>query len=162
MTALASSVRFMQPGVTKVHWLPTIAAYPAAATRPEIAAGTELSGEVADLAGFSSKAEFIDTPDLSGAFIPKVAGRIKADDSSLTFYADKTSTDVRGTLHQGDAGFIVWMDGGDVATTGKMIMFKVTVASVTEQRNIAGTEVMRILVDFAQTKAPSGLVAIPT
>lgn len=161
MTALASSVRFIQPGVSVCHFLPAISGYPAAATRAEITAGTNLTGEIADVSGFSSKADFVETPDLSAKFVPKVAGRVKADDSSLTFYASQNSTDVRGTLTQGLAGFIVWMDGGDVPTQ-KMDQFAVTVASVSPQRNVAGTEVLRVMVEFALTKVPGTQVTIPT
>ncbi len=152
-TPLASSVRYIQPGVTKCYFVPTISAYPAAATRTELTAGTDLTGEIADVTGFASKAEFVETPDLSAAFVPKVPGRVKADDSSLTFFASKNSTDVRATLTQGLSGFIVWLDGGDVVTQ-KMDQFAVTVASVSVLRNVAGTEVVRVQVDFALTKVP--------
>jgi len=153
LTPLPSSTRFIQPGVTKCYWVPTIAAYPAAVTRTEIGTGTDLTGEIADVQGFSSKADFVETPDLSAQFVPKVPGRIKADDSMLSFYASRNGTDVRATLTQGTSGFVVWMDGGDVVGQ-KMDEFAVTIAAVSVMRNVAGTEVLRINMDFALTKVP--------
>ena len=160
MATLPVSVRYSQPNVSKIYFLPAIAAYPAACTTSEITAGTDLTGEVADISGFSSKADFIETPDLANAFVPKIAGRIKADDSSLTFYASKNGTDVRATLTQGMAGFLVFMDGGNTSGN-KMDQFAVTVAAVSVQRNVAGTDVVRIMVDFAQTRVPATTLAVP-
>lgn len=160
MSTLPSSVRYIQAGVSKVYFLPTLAAYPAAATTGEITGGTDITGEIADITGFSSKAEFVETPDLSNKFVPKISGRIKADDSSLTFYADKAGTDVRSVLTQGTTGFLVFMDGGNVSAQ-KMDQFAVTVASVSVLRNISGSDPVRVMVDFALTKVPAYSVTVP-
>ena len=160
-TAIASSTRYITPGVTKCYWVPAIPAYPGAATRTELTAGSDLTNEIADVAGFAAKTQFVDVPDLSGPFVPVVPGRFKPDPSSLTFYGSKNSVDVRTTLTQGLSGFIVWLDGGDVPTQ-KMDEFAVTVGAVSVLRNIKGDDVLRGMVDFALTRAPGFNQVIPT
>ena len=160
MPTLAASTRYIAPGVTKIYFAPTIAAYPGAATTGEITAGTDITGEIADIAGFSSQAEFVETPDLSNKFVPKISGRIKAEDSSLTFYASVNGTDIRATLTQGLVGYLVFMDGGNVSGQ-KMDQFAVTVASVSVLRNVSGSDPIRVKVDFALTKVPAYNLAVP-
>jgi len=160
-TAITASVRFISPGITRCYWVPAISAFPGAATRAELTAGTDLTNEIADVSGFAAKTQFVDVPDLSGAFVPVVSGRFKPDASSLTFYGSKNSTDVRTVLTQGASGFIVWLDGGDVATQ-KMDEFAVTVGAVSVLRNIKGDDVLRVMVDFAITKSPAFNQVIPT
>lgn len=161
MAALPSSTRFFQPEISVVHFLPTIAATNLLPTRPEITAGTNLTKEIADISGWSVAANMIDTPDLGAKFVAQVAGRIKADNSSLTFYADKLGVDVRATLPRGQRGYIVFMDGGDVATTGKMDVFPVEVSSVGKMRS-TGEQAMQLTVSFAITAKPAEDLAIPT
>ncbi|WP_326624648.1 MULTISPECIES: hypothetical protein [unclassified Streptomyces] len=45
--------RFMRRGITKIYFLPEIAAATNVPTRQEITSGTELSGAISDIAGWS-------------------------------------------------------------------------------------------------------------
>src|SRR3954466_15792478 len=102
-------------GVSKAVWVPTLAAYQSP-TRAEINAGTDLSDEVSAASGWEVTGNTEDAPALGSVFIGKVSSTTTAGDSSLTMYADSTSTDVRTLLTRGASGFIVWMWEGDVAT----------------------------------------------
>lgn len=158
MPTLPTSVRFFQPEVSKVMFLPTIVAGTLIPTRAEITAGTDLTKEIADLSGWQVAANMIETPDMGAKFVGQIAGRIKADNSSITFYADRTATDVRSTLPRGQVGYIAFMDGGDVATTGKMDVFPIEVASVGKVRG--GDKALTLTINFAITRKPAEDVAI--
>lgn len=160
MATLNKSTRFFQPEVSKVLFLPTIASAVLAATRAEITAGTDVSGEIADLSGWQVRGNMIPCPDLGTKFVPQIGGRTQAEQSSITFYADKTANDVRTVMPRGQVGYVVFMDGGDVATTGKMDVFPVEVTAVGKARS-TGEQAFQITVDFAITKAPAENVAIP-
>lgn len=157
-TPLASTVRYMPAGIRKVYFLPTIADAGLAATRTEMTAGTDLSPQVAAISGFNVTSNFLDAPDLGGGFISKVAGRTSSDDSSITFYSSKTTTDVRTVLQRNTAGYILVLPGGDVPAQ-KMNVFPVTVGSESDENDIEA--VAQITVTFAITNQPAQNVAIP-
>jgi hypothetical protein len=158
-TAIASSVRFFRPGTTKVVWVRVIATY-ATPTRVEINLGTELSGEIAEISGFSVTSDSVDTPDLANRFVSKIPGRINAEDSSINFYASSTGfTDARSVMPRDTTGFLIFMDGGDVATTGRMDIWPCTVASVGKLRALE--DPAQVAIAFTPTKVPAEDVAIP-
>jgi hypothetical protein len=159
MATLTASTRYFNAGTTQVHFLPSIAAANLTPTRAEITAGTNLTGEVADLAGWSVTGGEIDTPDLGSTFTDKIPGKTSVDDSSLTFYADEAGNDVRDVLPRGTTGFIVIMDGGDVAGRPADV-FPVRVRSVPKIRS-AGEDSARLTVSFSITAEPAEDVAIP-
>lgn len=134
-TAMAAASRYFQPGTTKVLVIPSIASLTAGATRTEINAGTDVSGDVAAINGFTVTSAQIDTPDLGGRFTKRVPGRLTADDSSITFYADVTGSDIRNVLSRDQQTNLGIMDGGDVAGR-KADYFAVTVASVGKVRDM--------------------------
>jgi hypothetical protein len=158
-TAITPSVRYFRPGTTKVVWVRTITTY-TAPTRTEINAGTELSGEIAEISGFSVTSDTIPTPDLGNRFVPVISGRINAPDSSITFYASSTGfTDARSVLPRDTTGFLIIMDGGDVATTGRMDCYPATVTGVPKQRALE--DPAQVTVQFALTKVPAEDIVIP-
>jgi hypothetical protein len=158
-TPITPSVRFFRPGTTKVYWVTTIVTY-TTPTRTEINLGKDLSGEIAEISGFSVSSDTIPTPDLGTRFVPKIAGRINADDSSLNFYASSTGfTDARSVLPRDTTGFLIVMDGGDVATTGRMDIFPCTVTSVPKLRALE--DPAQVSVTFAVTRVPAEDVVIP-
>ncbi|MFI0900562.1 hypothetical protein [Streptomyces sp. NPDC020983] len=156
-TPITTSDRYYVQGVSKVIWVPTLA-NPASPTRSEINAGTDLSDEIAAVNGWEVTGNTEDTPALGSVFIGKVPSTTTADDSSLSFYADSTSTDVRTLLSRGSSGYVIWMDEGDVADY-LMDVFPVRVTSATPQRDISS--VAQIMVNFAIMREPSQNVAIP-
>lgn len=160
MPALNKSTRFFQPEVSRVHFLPTIAATTLIPTRAEITAGTNVTAEIADLSGWQVRADMIATPDLASRFVSQIAGRTKAEQSSITYYADKTGDDIRTVNPRGQTGYIVFMDGGDVPTTGKMDVYPVEVAAVGKARS-TGDQALQVTIDYAITGPPAEDVAIP-
>lgn len=156
-TPITESTRYYQRGVTKVSWVPTIADK-SSPTRIELDAGTELSVEVGEVDGWQVTSEVTETPALGSRFTAKVDGPITADDSSLTLYASQDGEDVRTLLTRGTNGYIVWMDGGDVATQ-PMDVFPVRVLSQAKIRSL--DDAAKIMVQFAVTSEPAENVAIP-
>lgn len=133
--AAALATRYFQPGTTKVIVIPALASLSAGATRAEINAGTDVSGDVAAINGFTITSNQIDTPDLGTRFTKRVPGRLVADDSSIQFYASVDGADIRTILSRDQNTFIGIMDGGDTAGR-KADYFQVTVASVGKVRDL--------------------------
>jgi len=158
-TKLTKTKRFIQAGVSVILYVPTMVDYNSP-LRTELDAGTQLQGEFADLSGWSTTSNNVETPDWDSTFTPKVAGLVTADDSSLTLYGSKDAVDSRTLLPRGTVGFIVFMDGGDVATTGKMDVYPVTVSASPKQRSQGDT--LKIMHNFAITQEPAEDVTIPT
>jgi hypothetical protein len=154
---LSATTRYIPPGTRKIYWVTTIANY-LSPSRGELNAGIDLSGEIAEMSGFTTTSDVTETPDLSGRFVPKIPARIKADDSSLSFYASSNSTDVRTVLPRDTAGFVVILWEGDV-TGQRMDVFpaKVTVSAL--DGNMEDPE--KVNVSFAITRVPAANVVIP-
>lgn len=158
-TAMTPVVRYFPTGTARYLYLPTIAATTLIPTRSEINGGTDLSTDLAEVSGFTVSSDLIDTPDINKRFTSRIPGRITAEDSSLTFYSDKTGDDIRALLPRDEEGYIVRLPGGDVpASLGST--FPITVSSLSEQ---AGTddEGGRIVVSFAITAEPEENWVIP-
>jgi hypothetical protein len=154
---LSATTRYIPPGTRKIYWVATIANY-LSPSRGELNAGIDLSNEVAEVSGFTVTSDTTDTPDLSGRFVPVIAGRIKADSSSLSFYASSTSSDVRTVLPRDTVGYIVFLWEGDV-TSQKMDVFPVKVTVSALDGNMEDPE--KVNISFAITKVPANNVAIP-
>ncbi|WP_255951545.1 phage tail tube protein [Streptomyces odontomachi] len=156
-TPIPASTRYYRRGVTKVLWVPTIA-NKLSPTRTELDAGTALEGETGAMAGWQTTSETVATPALGSRFTPVVGGAITAADSSLTFWASKDADDVRTVLVREAAGFVVWMDEGDVATQ-TMDVYPVTVTSQAKVRELDSAA--QIMAQFAITSEPAENVTIP-
>lgn len=159
MPALPSSTRYANYDTSVVLFVPTIAD-PSAPTRIELDAGTDLTGEISDASGWTVEGADIDTPDLKSEFVSKVPGRTSSPDSSLTFYASENGTDVRDVLTYKQAGYIVVMNGGDVAGQ-PMDVFPVRVKSGLVPTLSVGDETAKIAVGFSITREPSLSVPVP-
>lgn len=152
------TTRFINKGTTRVLWVPTIADKNAP-TRQELDAGTDLSNEIQDLDGWLIESESVETPDLGSTFTGSISGSTSADDSSLTLYQDIGGQDARQLMPRGTNGFIVWMDGGDVA--GKpMDVFPVRVGSVGKNRSV-DDDPATLTISFNITSEPAEDVPIP-
>jgi hypothetical protein len=157
--AITASTRYTSRGSTKCYWVATISSK-AAPTRSELNAGTDLSPQLMDAEGWSVESEQIETPDLATRYTSTIPGSITAEDSSLTMYASKNGVDARALLPRDAVGFIVWLDGGDVAAN-KMDVFPVTVSSVSKQRSASGEDADTLVISFAITSEPAENVAVP-
>jgi hypothetical protein len=155
---MTKTQRFILAGTGVILYVPTMANY-LTPTLVELNAGTQIQGELADLSGWSVTANNIDAPDWDSTFTPKVAGLTTADDSTITLYASKDFIDSRTLMPKGTTGYIVFMDGGFVSTTGKMDVFPISVASAPKQRTMDG--VLQIMHSYAITAVPAENLAIP-
>lgn len=158
-TPISSSERYINPETTVVLWVPTIADK-TAPTRSELNAGTNLVSEVSASEGWQITSEQVPTPDLGTLFTGSIPGRTSVGDSSLTMYADLAGEDARTLMARNTAGYIVWMDGGDV--TGRtMDVFPVRVSSVGKVRSVEGSEAATLSIMYSITSVPAEDVAIP-
>ena len=158
--ALVSSTRFTDQATTKVYWIPSIAATSLAPTRTELNAGTDVTGEIAALAGWRVSANQIVVEDMGNPFESKIPGSTTAPDSSITFYTSKTGNDIRNLLPRGTTGNIGFLDGGDV-TGNKMEVYPVTVTSNGVERDPTGKAPSKVMVGFAITKTPGQNISVP-
>lgn len=157
--AISAITKYTSQGATKVYWVPTIS-NTASPTRSELNAGTDLSGQLMDASGWSVTSEQIETPDLATRYTSTIAGKITAEESTLTMYADLEGDDARDLMPRDETGYIVWMDGGDVASN-KMDVFTVTVSSVSKQRSVDGSDADTLVFSFAITAEPRENVTVP-
>jgi hypothetical protein len=159
-TPISSSTRYINPETTVILWVPSIASK-AAPSRAELNAGTNLVGENAACDGWNVQGEKVETPDMGSRFTGSIDGRLTADDSSLDMYADVGGSDARSLMARGTAGYVVWMDGGDVAGR-KMDVFPVRVLSVAKSnRSVEGSEAALLQFMYAISSAPAENVTIP-
>lgn len=171
--ALTSSTRFTDQSVTKVYFLPAVTATNLTPTRTEMNNGTDLSGELNDISGWTVDAELIDTQNINTPFRTFMPGVLFAPPSSLTFYTSKTGTDVRSVLTPGTTGYIMFVDGGDVVGH-RAEVYPVTIASIGVLRTIPSTtgsagssssgtqqDASKVKVAFAITGNPSQSVTVP-
>lgn len=153
-------MRFNRKGVTQVKFLPTIAATTLIPTRAEITAGTEYTGQIAAIDGWSLENQPIETPDMASTFVSKIGGDDSAADSSLTFYEDDTLDDVETDLAKGTEGFVVIFSKGDVALAKGMDVFPVTVVS-NSKAYTTDNEAAKITVQFTITDRPAFNQTVP-
>ena len=158
-TPIPTSERFFAPEISKVLFLTTIAAANLAATRPELTAGTDLTDEIADLAGWNVSSGTIDTPDLGSRFTKQIGGRLTVEASSLTVYASRDGVDAREVLPRDTVGYLVFMDGGDVPTE-PMDVFPVKVTSVGKVRS-TGDQAGQLTINFSMPAVPAEDLPIP-
>lgn len=159
-TPISPATRYINPETTVIYWCPTIASK-AAPSRAELNAGTNLAGDNASSEGWNISANQVPTPDMGSLFTGSIPGRLSAEDSTLGMYADLGGVDARSLMPRGTNGFIVWMDGGDVAGR-KMDVFPVRVASVAKaNRSVEGEEAQMLAFTYSITSAPAENVTIP-
>lgn len=154
----AAISRYFGVGVTEVLFVASISSQ-AAPTFAELDGGTEITRDIAEVSGFTVSSNFIETPDLKTRFVSKVPGRITADDSSLTFYADEDrgSGDMAEILPRDTEGYLVFADAGLASGTGDV--FHVKVGSNTTVRSTDDT--VKRMVTFAILEEPSEGVTLP-
>ena len=111
-----ADVRFFRPGITKVFAVPTIA-NKAAPTATEVNAGTDITGQVADLVGFSYTNQTIVAADWGDSFEPKIPGPDQAADSLLHIYEKRVTNSLRSVLAKGVATNIVIFFAGIAGST---------------------------------------------
>jgi hypothetical protein len=147
-TPLATLNPYIPLDVRKFYWVATIANI-ASPTRVELDAGTDLSPQVTEAAGWSVPGSTVESQSFVGAAL-KLPGPKSLEDSSLTCRNSKTSTDARTILTADLAGYIVVFWEGDVAGR-KMDVFQVTVNAQPHSGGVADpatTEFQFALLDY--------------
>lgn len=152
--------RYTSLGVTKVYILPTIAATNLVPTRAEMNAGTDISRELNDWAGWSVTGNDIATPDLETTFEGNIPGKTTAEQSSFTCYMSKNGVDIRTLLPRGTSAFALFCDGGDVPGN-KAQVFPFKVRSNTPMRSLTGDAADKLQVQCTITREPAENVTIP-
>lgn len=158
--ALSSATRYTDLATSKIYWVPSIAAANLTPTRTELNAGTDVTGEVNDLSGFTVEGEQIDTQSMGESFQSKIPGSTSSPDSSITFYASRTGVDVRQLNPRGTSGNYCFMDGGDVAGQ-RLETYPVTVTSVGIIRSVIGSDATKIVISYSITKQPGQNLTTP-
>lgn len=158
-TPLNPSVRF--PGLSNLefYWCPSIASK-GSPTRPELDAGTNLTGEVQTAAGWSTDTALIDAPDLASGFTAQLEGALTAAASSLMIYMseDDSVPDVRTIFSRGQGGFIVKFPAGDV--TGQLCsVFPVNITSMVD--SVDSTNPMTTTINYRITSLPAENIVVP-
>jgi hypothetical protein len=154
---LAATSRYTPPGRRKIDWLTSVAST-SAPTRAEINAGTDLSGQIAEVNGFELTGDSADAPDLGGGFVAQVPARVTASDCEIVLYASSTSSDARTLLTRGTTGFIIILPEGDVVGQ-KMECWPATVKSMFLDQGIE--DPAKIHVQFSITSLPVQNITIP-
>lgn len=151
--------KFWRRGVSKVRFLPAVAAGSLIPTRPEITAGTDLSPSIAEINGWEFQNNAIPIPNLADTFTGSIPGEDTVSDSSLTLYDDDNSSTMRTLVAKGTNGFLFWMPYGDVPTK-RGETWPVRSAMVSDEKSI-GNDAARFVAGFAVTAAPNTNVTIP-
>lgn len=157
---LAAIQKYTTRGTTKIYWVPVIAAANRVPTRAELTAGTDLSPQIADGSGWATSSKQIPTPNIDTRYTPTISGVIESEDSSLTYYMDREGVDARQLMPRDEEGFIVVLDGGDVAAN-KADVYPVQVTSVSKKRSFSGNEADVLVISYAITDEPAENVAVP-
>ena len=131
--------RYFRRGKTRLWFLPTIAAGTGIPTTTEIIAGTELTGAINNIKGFSFVAELIDTPDMASPFTSRIPGADKVDDSNMMIYLDDSANPLRTLLAQDVSGYIVINDfkTGVPAIADKVDVWKTRITGTAKQYDMA-------------------------
>lgn len=155
---LAPTTRYFPPGTRKVYWLPATANY-LSPTRAELNAGTDLSGEVDTMSGWSVSSATVDVPDMGSRFTSQIPGRLTTSANDLVLYNSAVSIDARSLLVRDSNGFMVLLWEGD--TPGQLMdVFPVRVMANAIDSTVEDPG--KCTYSFAATKLPATNVVIPS
>jgi hypothetical protein len=145
----------------------TAFANPGAPTRLEINAGVDVTAQIADWAGFTVTTELIDVPNVGNKYVPRIGGRVTAEDSSITFHLSETGADIRAHLNADESGvggppatrgWYLLADAGDVA--GRLAdLYPFEVTGMGKIRALDSN--LRITVSLAFRSRPYENIALP-
>ncbi|MET8571783.1 hypothetical protein [Streptomyces sp. NPDC004783] len=153
--------RFNRKTLSRIYFLPTIAAETLIPTSAEITAGTDYTDQINAIEGWSLENTPIETPDMGSTFVSKIGGDDSAADSSLTFYEDSTTDTIETELAKGTSGYIVIFSKGKTAGAKGMDVFPVTVVS-NSKAYTADNEAAKVTVQFTITDRPVFNQTVPT
>ena len=154
-------MRFNRKGTTEIHFVPTIADPGLVPTAAEITAGTDYTGQINAIDGWSLENTPIETPDMASTFVSKIGGDDSAADSSITFYEDSTLDDIETELAKGTSGYIVIFSKGNTVGNTGMDVYPVTVVSNSKSYS-TDNEAAKITVQFTVTARPAFNQTVPS
>ena len=157
---LSTGTPYVAQGTRRVYIVASIA-NPAAPTRAELTAGTDVSQNITAMTAWAPNQNFANRSVLGSATVGQIAGTANFPAQSISFEAGQNSTDIRSLLvwtQPPSTTFVVILGEGDVAGQ-KMSVFKVAVGVVAEQ-NVLGDTEAQIDVAFGVLSANMN-VAIP-
>jgi hypothetical protein len=160
-TPIGTTQRYIPDGTRQYYWVSSIASK-SAPTRAELNAGHDLTGEIAEVSGFTVSTDMVDAPDLGTRFTSQISGRIKAADSSITLYLSDDSNDARSLLTRDLKGFVVQFPEGDddgVSGTLTCDVFPATIASASKTTKMGDPG--QLEVSFTITSEPATDVLVP-
>lgn len=142
--------RFFRRGRSAVKFAPSVAGN--SPTRAEITAGLDVTGQVADLAGFNLSNSPIETPDLATTFNSQIKGPDATDTSTLTFYDDDVSSTIRTTMAKDVTGVILLFPYGDISTK-RVEKWPVVSTGVNDEWSL-DANAARFVIGYAVTSVP--------
>lgn len=107
--------RFTRKGISRVFFCPTLVSQAAPSIATELTTTNEITAAISEISGFQFSNSPINTPDLATTFVSQIPGEDTAEDSSITYYDDDTTTTLRTAQAKGNAGFIVLCPYGRTA-----------------------------------------------
>lgn len=158
-TPLPSYTRYFPPGTRQYYWVTSIA-NPAAPTRAELNAGTDLTGQIAAVNGFTPLANLVDVTPIGSQFINWLTTTVDpgSGGNEIILFAAANGNDARLVMPPGTTGFLVILPEGDV--TGQYCEVwpaKVNVMYIDPAMETPG----QIHFEYTITSGPSQNVTIP-
>jgi hypothetical protein len=154
--------RAIRRGIERWFVTPATLANPAAPTRAEINAATEITDSIAAVNGFSLTANTVTTPDMGSRFDKTVAGIDSAGDSSLNMWdeiLDGGTTDpARDVLAKDSQLTVIRMPYGDIPTR-RCETWQVTSLGVNDQIDLSAAG--QYQVPFSIREVPEQNAVIP-
>lgn len=144
---IASITKYTGRGKGACYWVADIAD-PSAPTREELDAGTNLASILTDAGGWDVSTDQIQVKTYKSRITTQIAGEVTFGDAQITLLMDEEGDDGRDLMPADEAGHVVWFYGGDVAGR-KMNVFKVTVASQSEQPSYDGSDADTMMFSYA-------------
>lgn len=159
------TARFARRNKAKFFWVQTVTST-SVVTAAQVNAGVKISGEIAEVTGFTFENSPITTPNLEEAFTPQVPGEDTAADSSITFYERTGGTDtVHDAMPKDDDGYVVIFPQGIAGATpaagDKAEVWPAIVGSNARQYT-AGNEAAKYQIKFSITAPPSAALVTLT
>lgn len=146
--------RFTRKGKSKLWFVPTLTS----TTSPsitEIQAGTEITGQVSDMSGWTFESTRIPTPNMADVFTPQIAGEDQVGTPTVTIYDDDSGAGggtIRTALAKDAAGYLVHAPYGLTATK-KCRVYPIQSSGPNDEITVAN-EPARFVVGFAITSPP--------
>lgn len=158
-TLSTATVDYIPAGVRRYTFVPTIA-NPASPTVAELSAGTDYTGAINAVAGFSTTAADVDNSSYASNYTSTIPGLRSSAASTWTLKASSTGTDARATLSEGTNGYVVIYNEG-ITMSGKCDVWPVRIKSNSVD-SVAMGALATIMVEFSTPAPPVKNVSIPS